>query len=174
MPALPAQDRGIPNWLRIHQEFKHKGVTLFLLWQEYGETRPHGYQYNWFCEHYREWRGKLDVVMRQDYRAGEKLFVDYAGQKVPIIDRTSGEIKETEIFVAMIETSNYTFAVATWSQSLPNWIGSLLHAFSYLGGVSELVVPDNLRTRVSKASEWSSKGVASWPTKPSWRPISSF
>ena len=117
-PVLPAQDRGIPNWLRIHQELKRKGVTLFLLWQEYRGTHPHGYQYSWFCGRYREWRGKLDVVMHPDHRAGEKLFVDYAGQKVPIIDRTSGEIKEAEIFVAVMGASNYTFAKATWSRSL--------------------------------------------------------
>ncbi|MCY4421375.1 MAG: IS21 family transposase, partial [Gammaproteobacteria bacterium] len=153
-PALPAQDRGIPNWLRIHQELKHKGVTLFLLWQEYRETHPHGYQYSWFCGRYREWRGKLDVVMRQDHRAGEKLFVDYAGQKVPIIDHTSGEIKEAEIFVAVMGASNYTFAEATWSQRLPDWIGSHVRAFSYLGGVPELVVPDNLRAGVSKAHRY--------------------
>lgn len=153
-PALPAEDRGIPDWNHIHRELKHKGVTLFLLWQEYRESRPSGYQYSWFCDHYRTWRGKLDLVMRQDHRAGEKLFVDYAGQTVPIIDRSTGEIKRAEIFVAVMGASNYTYAEATWSQSLPDWVGSHVRTFRYLGGVPELVVPDNLRSGVSKAHRY--------------------
>jgi len=131
-----------------------KSVTLFLLWQEYRETHPEGYQYSWFCEHYRAWRGKLDVVMRQDHRAGEKLFVDYAGQTVPVMDRTSGEIRAAQIFIAVLGASNYTYAEATWTQGLPDWIGSHLRTFAYLGGVPELVVPDNLRAGVSKAHRY--------------------
>ena len=141
-PDLPAQVRGIPDWLVVHQELKQKAVTLFLLWQEYRATHPEGYQYSWFCEHYRGWQGKLDVVMRQDHRAGEKLFVDYAGQTVPIIDRATGEIREAQIFVAVLGASNYTYAEATWTQSLPDWIGSHRRTFTYLGGVPELVVLD--------------------------------
>ena len=151
---IPAEDRGMPEWTRVHQELRQKGVTLFLLWQEYRESHPQGYQYSWFCEHYRRWRNKLDVVMRQEHRAGEKLFVDYAGQKVPIIDRRTGEIKEAEIFVAVMGASNYTYAEATWSQQLPDWVGSHVRAFSYLGGVPELVVPDNLRSGVHKAHRY--------------------
>lgn len=150
-PKLPTASRGVPDWARIHQELRHKGVTLFLLWQEYREANLDGYQYSWFCEHYRLWQGRLDVVMRQDHRAGEKLFVDYAGHKVPIIDRHTGEVREAEIFVAVLGASNYTYAEATWTQSLPDWIGSHVRTFNYLGGVPELVVPDNLRSGVSKA-----------------------
>ncbi|MCP5188091.1 MAG: IS21 family transposase [Pseudomonadales bacterium] len=153
-PALPADARGIPDWAAIRQELKHKSVTLFLLWQEYRQANPDGYQYSWFCEHYRAWRGKLDVVMRQDHRAGEKLFVDYAGQTVPIIDRLSGEIREAQVFVAVLGASNYTYAEATWSQSLPDWIGSHVRTFRFLGGVPELVVPDNLKSGVSKAHRY--------------------
>jgi transposase len=153
-PDLPAQVRGIPDWLIVHQELKQKAVTLFLLWQEYRANHPEGYQYSWFCDHYRTWQGKLDVVMRQDHRAGEKLFVDYAGQTVPIIDRATGEIREVQIFVAVLGASNYTYAEATWSQSLPDWIGSHVRAFRFLGGVPELVVPDNLRSGVSKAHRY--------------------
>ena len=91
-PDMPAQLRGIPDWLAIHKELRHKHVTLFLLWQEYREANPDGYQYSWFCEHYRAWQGKLDMVMRQDHRAGEKLFVDYAGQTVPVIDRVMSKV----------------------------------------------------------------------------------
>ena len=125
-PDLPAEVRGLPDWHQIHEELKGKYVTLFLLWQEYRQANPEGYQYSWFCEHYRAWQGKLDLVMRQDHRAGEKLFVDYAGQTVPVIDRTTGEIHEAQIFVAVMGASNYTYAEATWSQKLPDWIGSLL------------------------------------------------
>jgi transposase len=153
-PDLPAQARGIPDWTHIHGELKHKGVTLFLLWQEYREGNPNGYQYSWFCDHYRAWQGKLDMVMRQDHRAGEKLFVDYAGQTVPVIDLPTGEIREAQIFVAVLGASNYTYAEATWSQSLPDWIGSHVRTFRFLGGVPELVVPDNLRSGVSKAHRY--------------------
>jgi transposase len=153
-PSLPAQIRGVPDWAHIHKELRHKGVTLFLLWQEYRQNHPDGYQYSWFCEHYRAWQGKLDVVMRQDHRAGEKLFVDYAGQTVPVIDRNTGEIREAQIFVAVLGASNYTYAEATWSQALPDWIGSHVRTFQYLGGVPELVVPDNLKSGVSKAHRY--------------------
>ena len=153
-PDLPTQARGIPDWTHIHGELKHKSVTLFLLWQEYRQAHPDGYQYSWFCEHYRAWQGKLDMVMRQDHRSGEKLFVDYAGQTVPIIDRSTGEIRETQVFVAVLGASNYTYAEATWSQSLPDWIGSHVRTFRFLGGVPELVAPDNLRAGVSKAHRY--------------------
>jgi transposase len=153
-PSLPAPARGVPDWAQVHQELKRKGITLFLLWQEYRETHPEGYQYSWFCDHYRAWQGKLDVVMRQDHRAGEKLFVDYAGQTMPVVDRGTGEIREAQIFVAVLGASNYTYAEATWTQGLPDWIGSHRRAFAFLGGVPELVVPDNLRAGVSKAHRY--------------------
>ena len=154
LPHLPAADRGVPDWTHIQRELKHKGVTLFLLWQEYRAAHPDGYQYSWFCERYRAWRGKLDVVMRQDHRAGEKLFVDYAGQTVPVTDRATGEIRDAQIFVAVLGASNYTYAEATWSQALPDWIGSHVRTFGFLDGVPELVVPDNLRSGVSKAHRY--------------------
>ena len=153
-PDLPAQQRGIPDWANIHGELKRPGVTLFLLWQEYRQAYPDGYQYSWFCEHYRAWQGKLDLVMRQDHRAGEKLFVDYAGQTVPVIDQTTGEVRQAQIFVAVLGASNYIYAEATWSQSLPDWIGSHVRTFRFLGGIPELVVPDNLRAGVSKAHRY--------------------
>lgn len=153
-PALPAQARGIPDWNQIHQELKFPKTTLFLLWQEYRAANPEGFQYSWFCENYRAWQGKLDLVMRQDHRAGEKLFVDYAGQTAPVIDPTTGEIRNAQIFVAVMGASNYTFAEATWSQKLPDWIGSHIRAFEFLGGLPELVVPDNLKSGVTKAHRY--------------------
>jgi len=153
-PDLPAQARGVPDWSYIHNELKAKHVTLFLLWQEYRAAHPDGYQYSWFCDHFRNWQGRLDRVMRQDHRAGEKLFVDYAGRTVPVIDRTTGEINEAQIFVAVMGASNYTYAEATWSQTLPDWIGSHTRAFAFLGGVPEVVVPDNLKSGVKKAHRY--------------------
>jgi len=153
-PCLPAQARGLPQWSVVHRELRRKGVTLFLLWQEYREVHPEGYQYSWFCEHYRAWAGKLDVVMRQDHRAGEKLFIDYAGQTLPVVDRLTGEVREAQIFVAVLGASNYTYAEATWTQCLPDWIGSHRRCLEYLGGVPEILVPDNLRAGVTRAHRY--------------------
>ena len=145
----------VPDFQLVHKERKRrKGVTLVLLWEEYKEQHPDGYQYSWFCQNYRTWAGRLDVVMRQDHRAGERLFVDYAGQTVPIVDRFTGEITDAQIFVAVLGASNYTYAEATKSQQLEDWIGSHVRTFSFLGGVSELVVPDNLRSGVNKACRY--------------------
>ena len=99
---------------------------LFLLWEEYKARHPDGFQYSWFCQHYRRYAGQLDLVMRQSHRAGETLFVDYAGQTVPIINRETGEICPAQIFVAVLGASNYTFARATWTQALPDWIDCTL------------------------------------------------
>ena len=153
-PDLPASARGVPDFAEVHRQLKRKGVTLFLLWQEYRAACPDGYQYSWFCERYGVWRGKLDVVMRQDHRAGEKLFVDYAGQTVGVIDRTTGELRQAQVFVAVLGASNYTYAEATWTQGLPDWIGAHVRAFEFIGGAPELVVPDNLRSGVRKAHRY--------------------
>lgn len=154
-PAPPkGSRRPLPDWAEVHRELKRKGVTLALLWQEYKAVHSEGLQYSWFCEQYRLWQGKLDVVMRQDHRAGEKLFVDYAGQTVPVVDRNTGEIREAQVFVAVLGASNYTYAEASWTQGLPDWIAAHVRTFGFLGGVSELVVPDNLRSGVSKAHRY--------------------
>ncbi len=151
VPATVTRDRTLPDWQWVHRELKRKGVTLFLLWQEYRELHLQGYQYSWFCDRYRHWRGKLDLVMRQDHRAGEKLFVDYAGHTVPIINQHTGEFREAQIFIAVLGASNYTYAEATWTQALPDWIGSHQRTFTFMGGVSEIVVPDNLKSGVNKS-----------------------
>jgi transposase len=146
--------RAMPDWAQIRKELKKKGVTLFLLWEEYKETHPDGYQYSWFCEQYQKWIGKLDLVMRQEHRAGEKMFVDYAGQTVPIVDRHTGQVHQAQIFIAVLGASNYTYAEATWSQSLPDWIRSHVRALAFFQGVPELVIPDNLKSGVTKASRY--------------------
>ncbi len=152
--TLPLLDGTIPDWSQVHRELRRKGVTLALLWHEYKAAHPEGFQYSWFCKQYRAWAGKLDVVMRQEHRAGEKLFVDYAGQTVEVVDRRTGEVRQAQIFVAVLGASNYTYAEATWTQQLPDWIGSHVRAFEFLGGTSEVVVPDNLRSGVSKVHRY--------------------
>jgi len=149
--------RPLPDWQCIHTDLKRKKkthVTLFLLWQEYRVQYPSGYQYSHFCDLYRKWLGKVDIVMRQDHRAGEKFFIDYAGQTVEIIDRQSGEVKKAQIFVAVLGASNYTFAEATWSQGLSDWIGSHVRALAFIGGCPKVLVPDNLRSGVTKAHRY--------------------
>jgi transposase len=153
-PATPLTsdiERPLPDWLYIHNELRRKGVTLALLWQEYKAQHPAGYQYSQFCYRYRQWAKKIDPVMRQEHRAGEKLFVDYAGMTVPVYDRQKAETREVQIFVAVLGASNYCFAEATWTQSLPDWIASHTRAFGYFGGVPQIVVPDNLKTGITKA-----------------------
>lgn len=152
--AIPADKRPLPDWSEVHRELKRKGVTLFLLWQEHKAIYPEGYQYSRFCDRYRQWCGKLDIVMRQVHRAGEKLFVDYSGQTVDIIDRRTGEIKSAEIFVAVLGASNYTYVEATWTQSLPDWIGAHVRALAYIEGCPEIIVPDNLKSGVNKAHRY--------------------
>jgi len=152
--AIPAGQRAVPDWSVVNQEFKRQGVTLQLLWDEYKAANPDGFQYSWFCDSYRRWLGKVDVVMRQTHRAGEKLFVDYAGQTVPVIDPKTGEVLDAQIFVAALGASNYTYAEATWTQRLPDWIGSHVRAFNYLGSVPAIVVPDNLKSAVHLAHRY--------------------
>ena len=154
LPKQVTQARGLPDWSVVHQELQKKNVTLFLVWQEYREQHPKGYQYSWFCDHYRVWLGRRDYSMRQTHRIGEKLFVDYAGHTIPVIDGRTGEVNLAQIFVAVLGASNYTYAEATWTQALADWIGSHQRTFEYLGGVTEVVVPDNLRSGVSKAHRY--------------------
>jgi transposase len=133
----------------VHQELKHKSITLLLLWQEYKAVTPNGLQSSSFCEAYRKWAGRLDVVMRQPHRAGETLFVDYAGQTMPVVHPYTGEVHDASIFIAVLGASNYTFAEATWSQSVPDWIAAHVRAFEALGGVPQVLVPDNLKAAVT-------------------------
>ena len=151
-PAVPSAERGEPDWAEVHRELKRKGVTLFLLWEEYKSTHPNGFQYSWFCQRYRAYAGKLDLVMRQTHRAGETMFVDYAGQTVPVVNRDTGELREAQIFVAALGASSYTFARASWTQSLPDWIDAHCRAFTFFGGVTETLVPDNLKAGVTQVA----------------------
>lgn len=151
-PAGTPRDR--PDWKHIAKELRRRGVTLQLLWLEYKMAHPGGYQYSRFCDLFREWKDSLDPVLRQEHRAGERAFVDYAGQTVPVVDRETGEVFEAQIFVGVLGASNYTFVEATASQRLPDWIGSHIRMFEFFGGVPELIVPDNLGSGVTKACRY--------------------
>lgn len=144
-----ARRRSMPDMEYIHKELKKKGVTLQLLWFEYKQQNPDGYQYSYFCDLYHKWAGKIDVSLRQHYKAGEKLFVDYAGQTVPIQNPETGEIIPAQVFIATFGASNYTYAEATLTQSLPDWIKSHTRAFEYFGGSPHILVHDNLKSGVS-------------------------
>lgn len=142
-----------PDWAQIDQELRtHKDLTLQLVWQEQREANPEGYGYSRFCDLYRRWLKKLDLVLRQEHRAGEKMFVDYAGATIPVHDPASGEVHDAAVFVAVLGASSYTFAEATSGQDLRNWIGSHMRAFEFFGGVTEVVVPDNLKSAVKQPS----------------------
>ena len=143
--------RPLPDWATIHRELKRPGVTLQLVWEEHRAAHPGGYGYSRFCELYRAWEGRLSPTMRQTHVAGERLFVDYAGKTLDVIDGSTGEIFKTQLFVATLGASNYTFAEATRTQSLADWIGSHTRAFAFFGGVAAMIVSDNLKSGITKA-----------------------
>jgi len=149
--APPARD--IPPWPQIHEQLRRKGVTLYLLWQEYRQAHPVGFQYSRFCELYNEWAGTLDPVLRQVHEPGQKLFVDWAGQTVPI-QQPDGTTKPASIFVAVLGASNKTYAQAFGDQQLPSWIAGHCQAFTFYHGVTRALVPDNPKTAVIHASRY--------------------
>lgn len=152
-----------PDFAHIHQELKRKGVTLQLLWEEYHAAHPgYAYRYSQFCFHYGRFRERLKRSMRQVHRAGEKLFLDYCGNTVPIIDAGSGELRAAQIFVAVLGASNYTYAEASWSQQLPDWIGSHIRAFEFLGAVPALLVPDNLKSAIKRACRYEPEATSTY------------
>ena len=143
-----------PDWEWVHKELKKKGVTMQLLWQEYKEIHPEGYQLSQFYRHYNEWSQQLHVCLRQTHKAGEKMFVDYAGQTVPITDPHTGQITEAQIFVAVLGASNYSYAEASLDQSIESWVFAHIHAFEFFQGVPQLIVCDNLKSGVVKACRY--------------------
>ncbi len=149
-PTMPSRvKRPEPDPEKMHRELTRKGVTLQLLWLEYKAQHPEGLGYTQFCERYRRWRKKADVVLRQEHKAGEKLFIDFAGQTVPVIDRGSGELRAAHIFVAVLGCSNYIYAEATWGEDLRSFLDAHVHCFATLRGVPRTLVIDNLRSGVS-------------------------
>jgi transposase len=147
--------RSTPDFAHLHEELqRHRHLTLPLVWEEYRQAHPDGYGYSRFCELYRRWRRHLDVVLRQDHQAGEKLFVDYAGATLPVHDPQGGPVRPAALFVAVLGASNYTYAEATASQGLEDWLGAHVRTFEFLGGLPKLVIPDNLRSGVSRACRY--------------------
>lgn len=154
LPAVPS-DPTLPDWKHIQQELReHKHTTLQLLWEEYRATQPEGYSYSRFCSLYACWKHQQNVVMRQEHRPGEKLFVDWAGDKVPLHDRENGALQEASLFLAVLGASNYTYAEAWGNEQLGSWIGAHLHAFEFFQALPQLVVPDNLKTGVNRACRY--------------------
>src|SRR3954470_11857363 len=149
-----APTRPVPGWTHVHAELRRRGVTLLLLWEEYRAEHGNGYGYSRFCDLYIEWRRGVSATMRQTHVAGEKLFVDYAGDTVPVFDGASGEERRAHVFVAVLGASNYTYAEARWSEGLADWIGAHVNALSFVGGVPKLLVCDNLRAGVTAACRY--------------------
>ena len=149
--AISKEQRPKPDWAALHRELKRPGVTLQLIWEEHRAVHPDSYGYSRFCELYQDWRKRLSPTMRQTHTAGDKLFVDYAGTTIDIFDGLTGEVGTAQLFVAALGASSYTYAEATWTQTLPDWIGAHVRTFDFLGGVTALTVSDNLKSGITKA-----------------------
>jgi transposase len=157
-PTLPdPRTRPLPEWEAVHRELKRTGVTLQLLWLEYQRAydgapeRARCYQYTQFCAHYHAWAAHLEPVLRQEHKVGERVFVDYAGPRMEVIDLETGEVREAQLFVGALGASHLLYVEATWTQQLPDWIASHVRMLEYFGGVPALIVPDNLKTGVTRA-----------------------
>ena len=157
-PPVASAQRPLPDWAWVHAELKRKHVTLMLLWQEYKAEHPaEGLQYSQFCERYRQWAKTLKVWMRQEHRAGEKLFADYSGDGIPWVDTQTGEVHTAQLFVAVLGASNYTFARATRTQKLRDWLDAQVHALEYFGGAPHAIVPDQPRSIVDQPCRYEPK-----------------
>jgi transposase len=150
----PPRSKPLPDWSHIHAELRRRGVTLALLWQEYRGLHPDAYGYSRFCDLYGEWRRSVTATMRQTHAAGEKLFVDFAGDTVSVFDAVSGQARDARIFVAVLGASNYTYAEARFSEGLADWISAHVNALAFLGGVPKAIVCDNLKAGVTTASRY--------------------
>jgi len=150
-PVTAKDRRPQPDWAAVHRDLRRPGVTLQLTWEEYREAYPDGYGYSRYCDLHRSWEKRLSPTMRQLHVAGERTFVDYGGTTLEVVDGTTGEVRECQLFVAVLGASSYTYAEATFSQRLVDWIGSHVRAFGFFGGVTAQTVSDNLRSGVSKA-----------------------
>ena len=152
--AGPGASLAVPDWPALHQELGRKGVTLRLLWQEYRQAQPEGYGYSRFCELYQRWADTLEPVLRQVHTPGEKMFVDWAGQTVPIHNAQDGSVSAAHLFVAVLGASNKTYVEAFANEQLGSWISAHCHAWAFFQGVSRVTVPDNLKTGVVRACRY--------------------
>jgi transposase len=153
-PSAGSAARSEPNWAYVDAELRRKGVTRSLLWQEYRADHPDGYGYSWFCEHFDAWKGRVSPTMRQRHGAGEKVFVDYAGDTIDIFDPADGVARPMKLFVAAMGASSYVYAEARPGEGLADWIGCHVGLFAFLGGVPAIVVCDNLKSGVTKADRY--------------------
>ena len=155
-PVAGKNERTRPavDWPTIEIELKRRGVTLALLWQEYLAEHPTGYSYTRFCELHGIWKKTVSATMRQTHLAGEKLFVDWAGDTIGVVDPATGEVHQARIFVAALGASNYTYAESRWTETLPDWIGAHVNALNAIGGVPQALVPDNLKAGITKPSRY--------------------
>jgi transposase len=149
--AERAAGRPVPDWAEVHRELKRRHVTLQLLWLEWREDHPEGWAYTQFTRHYKDWLGSQDVVMRLSYRPGEKMFVDFSGDTMDLVDPESGEVSKAEVFVAVLGCSGLLYVEAARGQDLGSWLLAHAHAYEYYGGAPEATVPDNLKSAVTKA-----------------------
>ena len=169
-------DVSVPDFIEMARELSLKGMTRQLLWEEYAQAHPDNhYSYSRFTVLFRRWRARQPLSMRQHHRVGEKLFVDYCGPTLPVINPDTGEVRDAQVFVAVLGASSYTYVEATWSQSLPDWIGAHVRAFTFFGGLPQIVVPDNLKSAVTKACRYDPDIKASAPAHaPYLRPCRQF
>ena len=155
--------RSEPDWAALARELKRPGVNLMVLWEEYREGHPDGYGYSRFCDLFREFERRLSPVMRQHHVAGDKAFVDYSGKKIAIVDPMTGEMRDAEIFVAVLGASNYTFAEATWTQTLPDWIEAHVRMFRFFGGVCVSSYPTISRAAFTRPRSTIPRSIAATP-----------
>jgi transposase len=153
LPSVAAERRPVPDWAVVHRELRRPNMTLALLWEEYRADAggQNGFGYSWFCDLYREWAKRLKPTLRQVHMAGERVFVDFSGRTMEVIDGATGEIRRAEIFVGVLGASSYTFAQAAWTQSLPDWITLHVNMLAFMGGVPRQIVSDNLRAGITRA-----------------------
>nr|WP_319615988.1 IS21 family transposase [Acidiphilium acidophilum] len=151
VPDVPHDQRPVPDWSAVHRDLRRPNMTLALVWEEYRATSVNGFGYSWFCDLYREWAGRLKPTLRQVHTDGERLFVDFAGQTMEVIDGATGEVTRAEIFVAVLGASSFIYAEATASQGLADWIGAHVNTLAALGGVPRQIVSDNLKSGITKA-----------------------
>lgn len=154
-PKIQTDTCQIPDWTGVRTQLAHhKHLTLEQLWQEYKSEYPGGYSYSRYCVLYRRWRKQQEPVMRQRHTPGERVWVDWAGDSVPALKRLGEEDFRASIFVAVLGSSSYTYAEAAYDQRMGSWLGAHTRAFAFFGGTSRLIVPDNLKTGVSKACRY--------------------
>jgi transposase len=147
VPGETAAPRAAIDWRQVHEEMKRRSVTLVLLWQEYRAEQVDGYGYSRFCDLYGEWRKTISATMRQTHPAGERLFVDYAGDTVPVFDQITNAERPAHIFVAALGASNYTYAEARWSEGLGDWVSAHVNALATIGGVPKVVAREWMQAR---------------------------